>query len=64
MLKEHCLQLNAMGMHVFMSAIYALQLDLLFLLTTDGADYRTECNIIAANYSSVEYFIASSKPCK
>ena len=38
-----------------------LQLDLLQLVPTDWADYRTEYNIIAANCSAVRYFVAPSK---
>jgi len=50
--------------YTFMVTMNALQLDLLQLVPTDGEDYRTEYNIIAANYSAVRYFVAPSKPCK
>ena len=39
-------------------------LKLLRLVPTDWADYRTVYNIIAANYNTVRYFVAPSKPCK
>ena len=41
-----------------MVSINALQLDLLKLVLTDWADFRTEYNIIAANLSTVGYFVA------
>ena len=50
--------------YVFIVTMNALHLDLLQLVPTDWADYRTEYNIIAANYNTVRYFVAPSKPCK
>ena len=47
----------------FMVTMNALQLDL-HLVPTCWADYRTQYNIIAANCSSVGYFVAPSKPTK
>ena len=45
-------------------ACIPVQLDHLHFVPTDWADYRTEYISIAANYTSVEYFVVPSKPCK
>ena len=47
--------------HVFMATMNALQLNLLQLVPTDWAEYRTEYNVIAAYYSIVRYSVAPSK---
>ena len=49
---------------VIVLQLTVLQLDLLQLALTDWANYRTNYNIIAANYSCLRYYVAPSKPCK
>ena len=51
-----------MGMH---SWLQWMHWDLTFCsCIPTWADYRTDHNIIAANYSAFGYFVAPSKPCK